>query len=431
MSFTRFSGVAGISGLLLGLAGCSSSSEDRTGQGPEGTAGVKHGIGDGEDRGSGRTASPGASASYASAAPASAPAAGASADASGLTPVMTASGSGASGSGAGAPIVGSDTGAAAPAPTPAPSDVALLPLPEPRPTQVPPGTLTAGAWDDNRNLERFLGFRDALHRQQTSGLLDFSSAAHEAAQLQAEAAPHSQLDVSLVVDTTGSMGDEFSFLQTEFLALSSTIEASYPNAEQRWSLVVYKDNGDEYVTRWFDFRDDLQDFRTHLAAQSAGGGGDFPEAPDAALAIMNQLAWRTGDATARLAFWLADAPHHDERAASMTAAIAGAQAAGIHIYPVASSGINDFTELAMRSAAQLTGGRYVFLTDDSGVGGAHKEPSIPCYFVTTLSDAIVRMVDIEMSGVYHEPGAAQVLRTGGNPQDGACGLDSGQTVFVF
>ncbi len=59
-----------------------------------------------------------------------------------------------------------------------------------------------------------------------------------------------------------------------------------------------------------------------------------------------------------------------------------ARSLDVHIYPVASSGVDELTELTMRSAAQLTGGRYLFLTDDSGVGGAHMEPSIPCYFVT-------------------------------------------------
>jgi hypothetical protein len=85
----------------------------------------------------------------------------------------------------------------------------------------------------------------------------------------------------------------------------------------------------------------------------------------------------------------------------------------------------------MRSAAQMTGGRYLFLTNDSGVGGDHKEPSIPCYFVTKLDAAIVRMVDIELSGAYREPTPDEILRTGGDPQDGACTLASGSQVLVF
>jgi len=239
------------------------------------------------------------------------------------------------------------------------------------------------------------------------------------------------LDISLVIDTTGSMSDEIRYLQTEFIALASTIGALYPNAEQRWSLVLYKDVVDEYVVKWFDFRADASEFKTKLDLASAGGGGDFPEAPERALAKASELAWRTDSRTARLAFWVADAPHHAQDAGAMADAIGGLHARGVHVYPVASSGIDKFTELTMRSAAQLTGGRYLFLTDDSGVGGAHIEPTIPCYFVTRLDDAILRMVDIELSGIYHEPTSAQIIRTGGNPEEGSCTLTSGDIVFAY
>lgn len=326
-------------------------------------------------------------------------------------------------------------GAALPAPAPSDDvdDIAPDPIdPVTPPPQVAPGTLTAGTWDDNRNLERFLDYRDELHQQKMSGLLDFSAAEHEAARdLFEQRAPHVTLDVSLVIDTTGSMGDELSYLQTEFVAISSAIEAKYPDAEQRWSLVLYKDEGDQYVTRWFDFRSDALEFRGRLAEQSASGGGDFPEAPDAAFEILNQLAWRSDPSTARLAFWVADAPHHAENAAALQTGIEGAMGQDIHIYPVASSGIDELTELTMRSAAQLTGGRYLFLTDDSGVGNSHKEPSIPCYFVTQLDAAILRMVDVEMTGTYREPTPDELVRASGDPHDGTCTLASGQPAFAF
>jgi hypothetical protein len=41
------------------------------------------------------------------------------------------------------------------------------------------------------------------------------------------------------------------------------------------------------------------------------------------------------------------------------------------------------------------------------------------------------MVDIEMSGEYREPDAAEVLRAGGNPLNGACTLESGQVVAAY
>jgi hypothetical protein len=41
------------------------------------------------------------------------------------------------------------------------------------------------------------------------------------------------------------------------------------------------------------------------------------------------------------------------------------------------------------------------------------------------------MIKIEMSGAYSEPDKDQIIRTGGNPKDGACILDSGEEVEVF
>ena len=98
---------------------------------------------------------------------------------------------------------------------------------------------------------------------------------------------------------------------------------------------------------------------------------------------------------------------------------------------MAASGADDLTELTMREGAQLTGGRFLFLTDDSGVGNSHLTPRVPCFFVTKLDAAILRMVDIELTGQYREPAAADVIRTGGDPQSGRCTLDSGTVVNVF
>jgi hypothetical protein len=51
--------------------------------------------------------------------------------------------------------------------------------------------------------------------------------------------------------------------------------------------------------------------------------------------------------------------------------------------------------------------------------------------VTKLDDAILRVVDIELSGEYREPSADEVVRTGGNPENGRCTLESGETVQVY
>ncbi len=293
---------------------------------------------------------------------------------------------------------------------------------------IPAGTLTAGTWDDNLNYKRFTSYRKAHPKTELPGLLPFDDQEFDdanAAHAQSQVA-HTKLDIALLIDTTGSMGDEIAYLQREFTALSAGIRKAYPNADQRWALVLYRDTVDIYITRWFDFRTDGSDFNAKLAAQGADGGGDTPESPEKGFETLNQLTWRKDPSVARLAFWVADAPHHDASAQAMADAIRSTQANDIHVYPVAASGADTLTELSMRSAAQLTQGRYLFLTNDSGIGGDHKEPEIACYFVTSLTDAISRMVDVELSGKYHEPTAAQVLRTGGNPQDQSCELASGK-----
>jgi hypothetical protein len=295
-----------------------------------------------------------------------------------------------------------------------------------------PGVLTAGVWDDNLNFDWFLEYRDGVLAEPWA-VPELTLEEHEEAysRFGAVRAPNATLDVALVIDTTGSMSDEISYLQAELRDIAGRISTAYPMSSQRWALILYRDEGDEYVVRTFAFTEDMARFQADLAAQSASGGGDYPEAPHEALSIMNQLDWRSDAATARLAFWVADAPHHAQFTETMGRQIRHASEADVHIYPVASSGVDEMTEATMRSAAQITGGRYVFLTDDSGVGGAHLEPKLPCYFVTRLNAALLRVIDIEMTGVYREPAPEEIIRTGGDPTDGRCTLESGQVLQVF
>ena len=232
------------------------------------------------------------------------------------------------------------------------------------------------------------------------------------------------LDLAFVIDTTGSMGDELKYVQSELDNIAGGIAKQFPNVAQRWALVVYRDAGDAYVVQSSDFTPDLSAFRQQLAAQSSMGGGDMPEAVDQALAAATQLSWQ-GGAVARVAFWIADAPQHVGREAGVVSALAAATTQGVHIYPVAASGIDDLGEYTMRTAAEVTGGRYLFLTDDSGIGNSHAEPHIPCYYVTTLASAVQRMVATEVSGAYVAPAPTEIIRTGGDPQNQQCSPTDG------
>jgi hypothetical protein len=228
-----------------------------------------------------------------------------------------------------------------------------------------------------------------------------------------------QLDIALVIDATGSMGDEMEYLKVEIRDIADAISRHFPNVDQRYALVVYRDNGDQYVTRVFDFTGDLDDFQRDLSAQSAGGGGDYPEAMDAAMEATEKLSWRKGE-TARVTFLVADAPPHSNDLDDTLDAVDGLRSKGVAVYPVASSGVAGEAEFVMRAAAMLTGAQYLFLTDDSGVGNPHAEPHIPCYTVEQLAPLMVRAVRSELSGRHVEAEEQFIIRTVGKGQGGVC-----------
>ena len=215
-----------------------------------------------------------------------------------------------------------------------------------------------------------------------------------------QAALPRNLDLAIVLDTTGSMGDELEYLKTEIRGIADAVARKYPEVRQRFSLVLYRDEGDEYVVRRLDFTESINEFHKRLSAQSAGGGGDYPEAVHKGLEEALQLRWGEAD-TARVLFLVGDAPPHAQHMGRTLTAVDNLRKKGIAIYPVACSGYDPACELVMRTCALLTGSQFLFLTDDSGVGSAHAEPSIPYYQVERLDRLMIRMISSELSGQLH------------------------------
>lgn len=227
-----------------------------------------------------------------------------------------------------------------------------------------------------------------------------------------------KLDLMLVVDTTGSMGDEINYLQAELRSIIGAITARHRDLDIRIGFVFYRDIGDDYVTRTVAFDRDIGRVQGALARQDANGGGDYPEAMDQAMIRAVGQDWRP-DAVKSLLL-VADAPPHDDKFARTWAAAEAARAKRIHITPVAASGVADKAEYAMRAMAAATQSRYLFLTDDSGVGNPHAPPAIDCYLVTKLDALVRRVIDSQISGRRIEPDDQEIIRSVGKYDAGKC-----------
>lgn len=208
-------------------------------------------------------------------------------------------------------------------------------------------------------------------------------------------APEKRADIAFIVDATGSMGDEIDFLKKDLMDILDRAKGGLGGIELRTGAVFYRDEEDEYVTKFSPFTDDYRKTIQYISMQYATGGGDLPEAVHTALeAGLQNLAWNTS-ARARIAFLVLDAPAHQDHQGvveSLQASVREYARQGIKLIPVFCSSPSKECEFMCRFFAVLTGGTYVFLTDDSGVGGDHLEPSVGDFQVEPLNDLLVRLI---------------------------------------
>lgn len=205
--------------------------------------------------------------------------------------------------------------------------------------------------------------------------------------------PTNLVQIAFMVDATGSMGDELEFLKMDLKKVITEVQKTNNQLKISTATVFYRDEGDEYVVKHSPFTEDINQTTEFISQQRADGGGDFPEAVDKALVQLNQLQWQP-EARTRIAFLVLDAPPHNKPAVinSIQYSVKTAAASGIKLIPVVASGIDKTTEFLMRFIAMYTNGTYVFITDHSGIGNKHLEPSVGEYQVEKLSDLMVRLI---------------------------------------
>jgi hypothetical protein len=225
--------------------------------------------------------------------------------------------------------------------------------------------------------------------------------------LDADLPSPAQVDVMFLIDTTGSMSDEIERLKASMISVSEQLAALPSAPDARFGMVLYRDRGDEYVTRTFDFTPDIFTFTAALEGVVADGGGDTPESLGAGLQdALGGPTWR-GDDTVKLVFLLSDAaPHLPSDAGyadepDYAQVIRDIAADGVKVFPIASSGLDDQGEFIFRQLAQVTMGRFVFLT--YGADGRTPGDSTPMhvdpedYDVLALDALVVQLVSDELA----------------------------------
>ena len=214
------------------------------------------------------------------------------------------------------------------------------------------------------------------------------------------------IEIMLVVDVTGSMGDEISFLKAELADVINRIAANDERATIKLAMLFYRDTDDAVPFDYYDFTDvtapeGMARQQAELDKQYASGGGDYPEAVDEALELAVSKQWSTG-ATTKIIFQVLDAPAHNGQKYKdkLVSATEAAAEKGIRICPIICSGASEDTEYTMREAAIYTGGTFIFVTDDSGIGGAHHDPNLPNVTVELLNSLMVRLVNGYHTGEF-------------------------------
>ena len=229
--------------------------------------------------------------------------------------------------------------------------------------------------------------------------------------LDASATGPTQLDVVFLIDTTGSMGDEIDRIKSTLLSTTARVRGLDRDVDLQYGAVLYRDIGDEYVTRAHPLTGDIQGFDKALQTIRASGGGDGPESLNQGMAVaVDTMAWR--EDAAKLVFVVADAPPHMDYQGDVSygrSALAALHK-GIRIHTVAASGLDDHGSLVFRQTAQLSQGKFIFIEYGSAAASAADHGVRGPVASNNLDDILYREITSEVVGWGEGPGLARRFR---------------------
>ncbi|CAD7697999.1 unnamed protein product [Ostreobium quekettii] len=120
-------------------------------------------------------------------------------------------------------------------------------------------------------------------------------------------------DILFVVDATASMAAELAELPRVVIEVANALAGAVLCKRARWGVLAYRDHWPEddqpQVLTKLDFTEDIEKVCQFISRLEASGGGDYPEALEAALhEAADGVTW--WPFSTRVVIWVGDAPPH-------------------------------------------------------------------------------------------------------------------------
>jgi len=180
--------------------------------------------------------------------------------------------------------------------------------------------------------------------------------------------PTMNMEVCFVLDTTGSMGGLIDGAKRKIWSIANEMAQRENVGNIQFSLVGYRDRGDDYITQVHSLTEDLDLLYGELMKFSANGGGDGPESVNQALnEAVNEIKWTESDDVYKVIFLVGDAPPHMDYQDDVPYTRSGKQAEekGIVINTL-QCGSDDECKNFWTQIAVLGNGEYVDIPQDGG-----------------------------------------------------------------
>lgn len=242
------------------------------------------------------------------------------------------------------------------------------------------------------------------------------------------------LDLVFILDTTGSMSEEIEQLRSsiEIINLNLSLITKSPI---RYGLVLFRDKGDEYITKHVPFTSNLEKFKQELETVAAKGGGDKPEDLQSALKVaIQELQWNPN--ALKIGYIITDAgPHLDyNQDYTYVNAIKDATGQGIKLFSVGASGLDINGEYVLRQIAQYTDAKYIYLArkggDHSSPGESEHHEGAATHF-DRLETIVLRFTKEELNYAKAKPGEESETVIIAKSKEGESKDDMVQRLFDF